>query len=125
MHKLVNVRNRYGFKPADAKRFEEAQSFAVPCDWCGLSFSLEWEPFIDHDHICPCQERLSRKSRNSCTLCLRGFVHQPCNREIGVLEWRERTFGITDARLTAYRAKFPVPRNVPIKYRPNKPKNNS
>ena len=115
MGALKNVRYRYGFRQDDCMRFERAQRFEAPCDWCGLSFTEEASVFVDHDHECPCKQRLnkgtrSKGSKNSCTLCLRGFVHQPCNKEIGVLEWRERTFGLIDPRLAAYRLRFPVPR---------------
>lgn len=115
MHNLANVMRRYGFKKSDAEKFDKAQKFEIPCDWCGQPFSNEWEPSVDHDHHCSCKNRLSKNAKNSCTLCLRGFVHQPCNREIGVLEWRETIFHVTDARLAKYREKFPVPRNVPLK----------
>jgi len=101
---------RYGLNPCDCVRLERAIDGKRPCDWCGFNFDSTNTPQVDHDHRCECRARRSRKANSSCTHCVRGFVHRQCNREIGALEWREATFGVTDTKLKAYRLKFPVPR---------------
>jgi len=69
------------------------------CDWCGNPFNGT-RPHIDHDHTCcPSHE-------NTCGKCTRGFVHNECNAcAIRYYEWLEKTFHITDPKLSAYRAR--------------------
>jgi hypothetical protein len=96
----ATVRRRiHSFTTADDRRFMAA----THCDWCGLPFNGTL-PHVDHDRRC-CD------SPQHCVKCTRGFVHRLCNQwAISYFEWVERTFGVTDEKLRAYRNKFPVPR---------------
>ena len=51
---------------------------AETCDWCDLPFGNERHT-QDHDHNCCAGER-------PCGKCLRGVVHNSCNRIIGIVE---------------------------------------
>ena len=55
---------------------------AETCDWCNLPFGEERHN-QDHDHNC-CQ------GERTCGKCLRGVVHNSCNRIIGIVETESR-----------------------------------
>lgn len=71
---------------ADARRLASART----CDLCHEARPL----VVDHDHAC-CQ------GRRSCGRCVRGFVCQPCNYALGLIDRLNRTPGLL-AQIVAY-----------------------
>lgn len=72
------VEKVYNLSPERYQRIWEAQGGL--CAVCGKTMGTRKRPSVDHDHAC-CD------GPESCGECVRGLVHQHCNKMLGY--WRD------------------------------------